>query len=376
MTDVQSQAETKRAVERCLADLPDALDPGAVAFGFDGFVDRVRRMVDERHDADAYDSIATLEDLGERISQSAAADSSLSIEWLQTDVRTGGHVAHLSRAYANFGYNPVMLGTFGEPPVDPFRAEFPADALTSFGDPGYTDAVEFRDGKLMLLEIDAPRSLDWEQITAQCPPEKLAASIDGVDLLGLGYFADMPELPGIADGLRTEVWPLLEDPPGTLLVDPGDVRKLQADTLHEGIGSFTALDDLAPVTVSANRYETTVLADRLGDGAGDSLAAATAAAYDALDVTRFVGHGVDVSVATSAAGQTTVDVPTVEDPEMTTSAGDHFNVGLSLGLLHDLDDGAAVALGNAVASYFVRTGDQPDYDELRTSLQEYAQSLD
>jgi len=381
MTDNVHQ-ETLAAIRSCRASLPDEAGGQDVVFGFDGFVDRVRRMVDERRDGDEFDAIRTLDDLGDRISASAAADSSLSIEWLDTDVRTGGHVAHLSRAYRHLGFDPTMLGTFGEPVATPFREEFADLDRESFGEPGYTDAVEFADGKLMLMEVNATRELDWARVSEQCSPEEIAAHIDGADLLGLGYFADMPGLPSIATGLRTEVWPLLDEPPATILIDPGDVRKLDRERLREGIAEIAALDECAPVSLSANRYETTVLADAFDDGdwLGDDvdvpLGDAVDAVADALNVSRVVGHGVDRSVAVSDAGRSRALVPTIEDPEITTSAGDHFNVGLSLGLLWGLDDGAAVALGNAVASYFVQTGDQPGLDDLRSYLGEYESRID
>lgn len=374
--DPELQTETRAAITECRRSLPDRLDTAPVAFGFDGFVDRVRRMVAERQDETTFDALETLDELGDRISTSAAADSSLSIEWLQTDVRTGGHVAHLSRAYAHLGFEPTMLGTFGQPIDDTFTGEFEAEWMHSFGDPGYTDAVEFADGKLMLMEIRKTRHLDWDEVTDSLPPEELAARIDGCRLLGLGYFADMPGFPTIVQGLRSDVWPLLEEPPETVLVDPGDVRKLTASELRDGMGVIASLDDVVPTTISANRFETSVLADVLADHDDDGLATAAEAVFEALDVTRVVGHSVEESVSVSDAGRSRVAVPRVSDPEITTSAGDHFNVGLSLGLVHDLSDGAAVALGNAVASWFVRTGDQPTYDELRGFFDEYEQFVE
>ncbi len=373
--DTELRTSTVASIRECRESLPDRLDPTQVAFGFDGFVDRVRRMVDERQDAETYDALPTLEALGDRISTSAAADSSLSIEWLSTDVRTGGHVAHLSRAYAQLGYEPVMLGTFGEPVVDPFTAEFDPEWMTSFGEPGYTDAVEFADGKLMLMEIGTTRKLDWAAITDAVAPREIADQIDGSRLLGIGYFADMPQLPTIAEGLRADVWPLLDSPPETIVVDPGDVRKLTNEELRAGMGSLAGLDELAPTTISANRFETSVLAEVLADDVSDALVDSAEAAADALDVTRFVGHGVDESVTVGPDGTYRAAVPRVTEPEITTSAGDHFNVGLSLGLINGLDDGASIILGNAVASWFVRTGDQPTYDEIREYLHEYEQII-
>lgn len=370
------RTKTEGAIVDCRESLPSELVSESVVFGFDGFVDRVRRMVAERQDEEHYEALTTLAELGDRISTSAAADSSLSVEWLNTATRTGGHTSHLSRAYGHLGYEPVMIGTYGEPIEEPFVDEFGDYEMITFGDPGYTDAVEFDDGKLMLMEINKTRDLDWREITDAVDPETLAARIDGAALFGMGYFADMPNFPGIVDGLLEEVWPLLAEPPETVIVDPGDVRKLSEAELREGMDLITSLDDVATLTITANKFETTVLAETLAGGEYDSLADATSAAYDALDVSRFVGHGAHESVVVAGNDSSRVAVPRVEEPEITTSAGDHFNVGLSLGLVNDVSDRAAVALGNAVASYFVRSGDQPSYDELRAYLDEYESYLD
>jgi hypothetical protein len=369
--DQEVRTETVASITECRESLPSELASDAVVFGFDGFVDRVRRMVAERQDEENYDALTTLEELGDRISRSAAADSSLSIEWLETATRTGGHVSHLSRAYGHLGYDPVMLGTFGDPIEEPFVEEFEDHEMVTFGDPGYTDAVEFSDGKLMLMDINKTRQLDWDEIVDTVDPETLAGQIDGTALFGMGYFADMPSFPDIVDGLLEDVWPLLEAPPENVIVDPGDVRKLSETELRDGMDIITRLDDVATLTVTANRFETAVLAETLADAESDPFVETARAAFEALGVSRFVGHGAHESVVVTEAGTSRVAVPRVEDPEITTSSGDHFNVGLSLGLVNEVPDRAAVALGNALASYFVRTGDQPSYDELRSYLDEY-----
>jgi sugar/nucleoside kinase (ribokinase family) len=61
---------------------------------------------------------------------------------------------------------------------------------------------------------------------------------------------------------------------------------------------------------------------------------------------------------------------------MTTSAGDHFNVGLALGLSASLSDPAAVCLGNAAAGVFVRTGEPPTEASLRSFLDRYLDAFD
>ena len=365
--------ETREAVAACRDGLPDAPSGGRLVFGFDGYVDRVRTIVADRQDADSFDRLETLAAVSERLADSVAAGSSLTFEWVQNGIRTGGHTCHLGRAFGTLGFDPVMVGMYGRPVRDVFAEEFGAYTLHSMGEPGETDAVEFDDGKLMLTESGDTLGVDWDQITGTVGRETLADHLDGARLMGVGYWSETPDFPGILDGL-TDLWTDLADPPGTLFVDTGDVRKLDPENLRAGVDAVRTLAAVVPVAVSANRAETATLADALADGPVDewSTLEQAAAVRDRLGVERVVGHGVDSSVVAGADGtRASVAVPRIEDPVMTTSSGDHFNVGFALGLVEGLPDPAALVLGNAVAGLFVRSGESPAYDDVREFVEGY-----
>ena len=362
-------AEAQSAVPDA-ASLPAAIDRGRVVFGFDGYVDRVREMVADRTDPETYDRLATIAALGERVDRSVAADSSLSFEWLQRGTRTGGHTCHLARAFDTWAFAPSMVGMYGDPVADAFDDEFGHLDLHSLGDPGVTDAVEFDDGKLMLTEIGDTMALDWASLGDRFGHDRLFDLLDGAQLLGTGYWSETPGLPAILSGLR-DGWAAMDDPPSTVLVDPGDVRKLDAEGLRAGREAIATLDEVTDVVVSANRAETEVLAAAYDGERDRSFSAAVTAAADALDPTWFVGHGVDQSLVETADGQHGVRVPAVDDPAMTTSSGDHFNAGLGLALLAGVPPAGAVVVGNAVAGYFVRTAAQPSLTEVRAYVDGY-----
>ncbi|MFB6219059.1 MAG: hypothetical protein ABEH77_07795 [Halobacteriaceae archaeon] len=357
---------TVAAVRECERRLPPAVGDERLVFGFDGYLDRIREVVAERAGEERYARLETLDAFGEAVVDSAAADTSLSFEWRRTDTRTGGHTCHLARAFARLGFEPAMVGTYGRPPAEPFREAFDCP-MHSLGAPGETDAVEFDDGKLLLTELGDTVGVDWETVRAAVGTETLADSLDGAALLGVGYWAELTGFASLVEGLR-DIWPRLSDPPAAVLVDTGDLRKRDGD-LGPGAAALAHLDDAVPVTVSANRLETAALASAVGDEAG-TLAGNAAAARAALGVTRVAGHGVEMSVAVGPDGTASVGVPRTDDPALTTSAGDHFNAGLAL--LCSLDGGAAVALGNAAAGWFVRHGAPPTYGELREFVADYS----
>ncbi|KAB1197915.1 MULTISPECIES: PfkB family carbohydrate kinase [Haloferax] len=366
---------TTRAVESCRDALPPSVDGGRVVFGFDGYIDRVREVVSERQSADEFDRVPTLAAFADRVNASVEAESSLSFEWIQEGVRTGGHVSHLARAFGEMGFDPAIVGCLGDPPEEPFVDEFGAFPLETLGSPGYTDAVEFSDGKLMLTEIGVQIRLDWAQLESQVGVDRLSELVDGTELFGMGYWSEMPELPDVARGIREELWPTLSNPPETLLLDPGDLRKREPDVVSEGVAQVSALDDVVDVVVSANRYETRYLAQLAGTEE-ETFERESRAAFDHLGVTRFVGHGIDGAYLVDDEGVERVGVPRTDDPVLTTSSGDHFNAGLALGHVLGLGRAESLVVGNAVAGYFVRNGTPPTYEDVRTFVEQYLDYFD
>jgi sugar/nucleoside kinase (ribokinase family) len=369
--------ETRDAVAQAQRGLGDGLDPdahGHVVFGFDGYLDRVREVVADRSDPETYERLATLAGFGERVERSVAAESSLTFEWLQDGSRTGGHTCHLGRAFDTWGFETTLIGMYDDPIREPFDAEFGHLDLNSIGEPGVTDAVEFDDGKLMLTEIGDTMDLDWATLDERFGRDRFLDRLDGAALLGTGYWSETPDLPNIYDGLR-DAWDRIDDPPATVLVDPGDVRKLDADGLRAGRTAIGRLDEATDVVVSSNRAETGVLADAYAGEGDRTFEESAEVAFEALGPTWFVGHGVDRSVVVTADGTHSVAVPAVDDPALTTSSGDHFNAGLAVGRVLDLDAAASIVVGNAVAGHFVRTADQPSPAEITTFVDDYLQKF-
>lgn len=360
--------ETNEYLERCRRDLPSSIDRKSVVFGFDGVIDRVRTVVGTRTGPDQYQPMHSLEEFGTRITDSAAIDTSCSIEWITDGMRAGGHTAHLGRSMERLGFTPTLIGTFGTPPEAIFENEYERATLIPVGPAPTTDAIEFDDGKVLLSETSGLAKTNWEEIRSVVGLDRLTIHFDRAELVGMGYWSTLPQLPTIWDGVREEVWPKLQTPPERILFDPGDVRRLSRDTLDEGIPSLRSLDERVPVTVSANKAETIHLAELFGDLPSDSLSDAASLARDGLSVSEFVAHSSNKAVLVNANGIHRIEIPAVTDPTLTTSAGDHFNAGLITARLVGLDGGTQLVLGSAVAGWFVRNAQPPTLDELHDFL--------
>lgn len=362
--------ETKTYLDECRTGFPSAPPDKRVVHGFDGYIDRVREMIEFRSGPEEFETMDSLATLEHRISESATRNNSCSIEWTKQAKRAGGHTSHMGRAFSALGFSSTVIGTYGSPPGPIFERELGSCDLISVGSPSYSDAVEFNDGKLMLNEIGSMKTLDWNELQNRVGSDRLAELIDGAAALSIGYWSTIPFLPGIWDGLSQDVWPSLSNPPETVFIDPADVRRMSMCRLKSGLESLQRLDERAPVTVSTNRKETEVLAS-VSENGGTDLATAAKRARNELGVSRYFAHTVDRAVVVTDGTTAHARTPQVTEPELMTSAGDHFNVGAILGDLLGLSVTSSLILGNVAANWFVRNGSPPSFGELHEFLDEF-----
>lgn len=377
MVDSESPAsETRRGIRSCREQFSTHPRDHTVLFGFDGIIDTVREMVAEREQLDSVSLIQELDTLGSKINDSVNSDTSVTIEWLDRGTRTGGHVCHLSRVFGRWGCDPIMVGTFGTPIQSEFEDQFAGNTMYSIGEPGTTDAVEFDDGKLMLTQSGDYQKLTWEALDEKLGHDHLADQLEAVDLFGIGYWSMIPNLPEILQGLAEDVWPTLSNPPSHVFFDPADIRHLSQSQFAEGFDALERLNREVPVTLSANRGETQELVTRGGGSVdGGSMLDLAMTARDVVGVDTVVSHGASASAMVTETEQAVIETLHIDEPEIVTSSGDHFNAGVCLGLLEGLDAPSTIALGNAVAGSFIRSGESPTLAMVESFLEEYEEQV-
>ena len=129
-----------------------------VFLGFDGYIDNLLSVVNKRHTATEYDLMESMTQWGDRINASAGA--SASIECILKKQAVGGFSCNVGKALATLcgkSGNVQLLGTFGSPMHLPiFTETMEQDKhchLHSVGMPGVTEAYEFGDGKVMMVNF-------------------------------------------------------------------------------------------------------------------------------------------------------------------------------------------------------------------------------
>src|SRR5438874_3343966 len=149
--------------EQCAAELTKnpARVAGMTAFvGLDGFVDEILHVVDKRETADRFQRLTTIAKFAERLA--AAAGHSTNVELVSQLTKLGGNGPIMANALASFGLKVTYLGILGYPTLHPVFTDFAKSAQTySIAEPGYTDALEFEDGKIMLGKHQSLKQMNW-----------------------------------------------------------------------------------------------------------------------------------------------------------------------------------------------------------------------
>ena len=366
-------AETERHLEACRAELPTEFGTESVAVGVDAFIDRMRELV-ERRPGGEYERIRQFDAFREALVRFEASESVPRVQWRQTRTEPGGHVAHVGGVFDKLGYDVALIGQLGDPIRSEFAREFQRQQLVSLGRTTSTDFVWFEGRKFLLTEPN-PDPLDWDRITDRIELSDLAEYLDGTAVLTLGSWFATPRLPDVLDGLRTELWPLLNSPPAHVHVAPGEVSHFSPAELEAGCPSFDALDDTVPVTMTANRSQTRQFRDKFLEDApsGDPTVARV---RERFGISQYVMHSPRGATLADADDVIAARAPRVVNPRRTRNVDEHFNSGMALALAEGLSDGAALVLANSVASYFLRHKKPPEPPELRSFVGEYDEFFD
>src|ERR1044071_4472420 len=140
--------------EQCAARLLTLVGPAShlrAFVGLDGFVDEIIHAVDKRESAEKYQRLPTISALSERIA--GAAGKSTNIELVNQRTKLGGNGPIMANALASFGVKVHYVGALGYPHVHPVFEGFAKKAdVYSIAESGHTDALEFEDGKVMLVK--------------------------------------------------------------------------------------------------------------------------------------------------------------------------------------------------------------------------------
>jgi hypothetical protein len=366
------QQITKSASQKLAAAVP-TLPSTKATIGLDGFVDEIIAVVDKRASLDKYEPVGTIAQFGQKITE--AAGQSANYELVVKQQKLGGNGPIMANALASFGMHVTYLGALGYPQIHPVFADFASNATCiTIGDAGHTDALEFADGKLMLGKYTCMNDVTWDTLVSRVGLEKLQALINESKLVGFVNWTMLPFLSQIWEKLRTEVFPKAPKADRTFFVDLADPEKRTHDDIRAALDELTRFQSSAKVILGLNLKESVEILEVLHLPVPPDPEAAieeTAKAIRAkMNIHCVVVHPRKGAAAATAGESATFMGPFVQQPKISTGAGDHFNAGFALGQVIGLDLVECLCTGVATSGYYVRTAISPSGQQLAEFIAE------
>ena len=367
---------------RCAAQLEAAADRVTrmnAFIGLDGFVDEILHVVDKRESAGKYLRLSKMAQWGERIC--AAAGKSTNIELVSQRTKLGGNGPIMANAMASFGFQVSYLGNLGYPNLHPVFAEFARRAeVHSIAEPGYTDAVEFEDGKVMLGKHQSLKEVNWTNVQARFGQREFAAKILGSDFLGFVNWTMLTYMNEIWSATLDEICPKLSGPRRTMFFDLADPEKRTPADIAKALALIAAFEKYFDVILGLNESESSQIGRTLGlntsDHSPEGLVKLGQEILRCVPVGTLVIHPTHYALAVRQDGAAIVEGPFTPKPLITTGAGDHFNAGFCLGKLLGFDNATSVLTGVTTSGFYVRTATSPAVDDLVTTLRNWPDKCD
>jgi fructose-1-phosphate kinase PfkB-like protein len=342
--------------------------------GLDGFVDDILHVVDKRESAEKYARLPTIAQLATRLA--AAAGHSTNVELVSQLKKLGGNGPIMANALASFGLKVTYLGILGYPNLHPVFADFAKRATVhSIAEPGYTDALEFEDGKIMFGKHESLKQMNWDNIKSRFGLDKFAGQFKSADLVGFVNWTMLTYMSEIWSAVLKEVCPAIQGPRRKLFIDLADPEKRTNKDILQALELITAFQKHFDVVLGLNEKEGYEIGKNLGlridNRTPEGLQKLCREIHERVCVDTLIIHPTAYALASGPDGLALVEGPFTPKPKITTGAGDHFNSGFCLGKLIGLTTEGCLLTGVTTSGFYVRTAQSPTVPDLAGMLRNW-----
>lgn len=363
------------SLPRQAADLLEISTPSfgglPVLTGFDGFVDTILHVVEKRLSAVDYTRMAQTKTFGQKIV--AAAGLSANFEFVTQMQKLGGNGPIMANALSAVGFPVTYIGTLGEGALHPVFAEFGSKVRAiSLCDPGFTDAIEFEDGKLMCGKHESLGKVTWETLVSKLPVSEFEELLRESRLAAFVNWTMLPNMTGLLQKILEHLPQVDGGKTRWAFFDLCDPAKRTAEDLGEALATIAKFEKSYRVILGLNFNEGCQVGEVLGLPCPEQTHASVSHHADAirrvLSVDTVVIHPTRFAGGADAAGTFAVEGPFTPTPKITTGAGDHFNAGFLVGRMLGADLATSLQIGVAMSGFYVREARSPSSDDLAVFL--------
>ena len=347
--------------------------------GMDGFVDEIFHVVDKRANFVDFSRVQTISNFGERVL--GAAGLSSNIELVSAQTKLGGNGPIFSNAINEFGASVVYAGCLGKPSLHPVFKDFSEKCeVYSICEPGYTDALEFNDGKIMLGKHKSLSQVNWDTFKrAMGGTKNIADKINNSHLIAMANWTMLPFMSEIWEGLINEVFPLLHERETKPIAffDLADPEKRTTQDLFNALKLISSFESNFQTILGLNEKEAWQVVNALNiqinthNNESAALADLIGKIYEHMDIYCVVVHPVKCAAAQTENGFFYTDGVFCEKPLLTTGAGDNFNAGFCYAMAIGLDAAASLVAGVSTSGFYVRNAVSPTLNDLCKFMEEW-----
>ncbi|MCD4819734.1 MAG: carbohydrate kinase family protein [Candidatus Cloacimonetes bacterium] len=329
--------------------------------GFDGFVDNIVQVVDQRIAQNNFTRIKTIEDFSQKIS--SATNLSANFELFVTKEKIGGNGPIFANALSKLSHKINYIGSLGKDKIHPIFEDFASSCqqVISIADPGKTDALEFMDGKLMFGKISSISDVNWSSLIKNISLVNLQKMIINSDLIA---FTNWTMLPGM-NKILMEFTEIIsnENVHPYIFIDLADPQKRSLKDIAEILKLVSILQTKSNVILGLNENESLIISKVLNINEVDICKRAVLI-QKVLNIYMVIIHPIYGAVVAIGNDSSWVDGPYTANPKLTTGAGDNFNAGFCHGILCGLDPLESLMTGVCTSGFYVRNSNSPSQTEL------------
>ncbi len=163
------------------------------------------------------------------------------------------------------------IGSLGKENVHPVFRRFTENVhAISISDPGFTDAIEFLDGKIISGKLEALKEVSWETIVEKVGIEKVPELIEESDLIGFENWTMLLNTTEIWKHIIREIVPnLKKQERKVLFIDLADPEKRMKEDILEALECLKTFDDTFETILGLNEKESYEIAELYGKSKED-----------------------------------------------------------------------------------------------------------
>lgn len=361
-------AKLLESIEKNRAHLKDR----TATVGFDGFIDYICRVV-KSEENDVVEFYPTMKEFGLHLAERSG--KSCGVELIDQTIKAGGNMPIMSIALTALGVGVNCIGALGYPELHPEFAKSMKNSgckLYSIGEPGITNALEFDDGKAMLVRMQPLNHIDWNEILKIIPLEELYELYCKSDLIGFVNWSELKNANDIWRGMLRDLFGQYKmDKEQRMFFDLADCSRKKLSELKAALELMNEFSGYCRVVLGLNENECYQVLDALGQYHGcRNVEEAGAFVYHNMKLDTLVIHTTEAAYAWNSDGFSKANTYFCKKPKISTGGGDNFNAGICTAMLMQLEMEQALLFANVVSRLYISNGMSPTLTDITAFIKE------